>query len=660
MVRNWVWAGVVTTTLGVGCGEVGSKEAPASLNADRAGAASARSQEREGAPSRDDVSGASKDEAAAPNEAFGLDGSGEGKAGAKSRGPGRGLGGNQPAPQAADPGDAQPRADTRAQATSAPAAPPPLKELDKYLVPPKGGRPAVQQASDDERPPAHAQGEAPIDPNGRFATTYRPGGGHLAAFESAVAAGIVPASEREIAGDIGARYAPALDAPKEGALRFEVDFERNKLAPSGGPLHLRMALRSSSTKASDRPQLSVVVVMDVSGSMRGKLIESARDAASQLVDKLEPTDDFSVVTFSTDANVKIPIGRVGSRKAELKKAIGEIVEGGGTNIGGGLQLAYEQMASPKVSKDSVRVVMLMSDGRANEGITNQRALASLALEAFQKGIQTSSFGLGTDYDGPLMSQIAGDGAGGYYYLRDAAQVPASLTTELEKRLDPVATAVEVRVRLKPSVELLNVYGSRRLGAAEAARVRAVEVAEDQHTQKRDGIKSNRKDDVEGGMRFFMPAFARDDSHALLLKVRLPEGVGQKDIALVEVKYKDRLLKKNVTTELPIKIAYANSDAESAASQNPSVARTVQGFAAGEALMKAAALIGQSRNQQAIDLLGEREGLLHHAAFTLDEPLFVEDAKRLARLRVHAAGRGQLRDPLVVAMMMETAGSVHLR
>ena len=52
------------------------------------------------------------------------------------------------------------------------------------------------------------QGEAAIDPNGRFATTYRPGGGHLAAFESAVARGVVPPAEREIVSDVGARYAP--------------------------------------------------------------------------------------------------------------------------------------------------------------------------------------------------------------------------------------------------------------------------------------------------------------------------------------------------------------------------------------------------------------------------------------------------------------------
>ncbi|HSN99733.1 MAG TPA: hypothetical protein VLS89_15665, partial [Candidatus Nanopelagicales bacterium] len=68
------------------------------------------------------------------------------------------------------------------------------------------------------RPADVAPAEAAIDPNGRFATTYRPGGGHLAAFESAVARGIIPAGERELVSDVGARYAPAMDPPGKGAL----------------------------------------------------------------------------------------------------------------------------------------------------------------------------------------------------------------------------------------------------------------------------------------------------------------------------------------------------------------------------------------------------------------------------------------------------------
>jgi Ca-activated chloride channel family protein len=474
-----------------------------------------------------------------------------------------------------------------------------------------------------------------------------------------VARGIVPAGERELVSDVGARYAPAMEPPKGSALALRTDLERGKAAPGGGPAHVRIALRSTAKAAASRPHLSVHLVLDVSGSMRGEPIVRAREAARALVEKLAPTDDFSLVTFSSDAEVKVTDGPVGSRKASILKTIDGIVEGGGTNIGSGLQLGYQQAKTQTIPADAVRVVLLMSDGRANAGITSSDRLSRLALDAFQDGIQTSSFGLGADYDGALMSSIAGDGAGGYYYLRDPDQLAPALTTEMDKRLDPVATAVELRVRLKPGVKLYQVYGSRRLSEAEAARVRSLEVAADQQAEKRDGIRQDRQDDAQGGMRFFIPAFARDDSHALLLKLGLPAGAGVRDVALIELKYKDRVTRKNAIEEIPIKVTYANGDAESAGSADPSVARTVQGFAAGETLAEAARQIALGDRNRAVALLSEREGILRTAAGTLNEPLFLKDADRLARLRSHAGSSAGLGDPLVLSMLLETAARTHL-
>jgi Ca-activated chloride channel homolog len=508
-------------------------------------------------------------------------------------------------------------------------------------------------------PPQPAPGLIPIDPNGRFATTYRPGGGHLAAFESAVARGIIPADEREVVSDIGARYTPAMDPPKGKALSVRTDFERGKLAPSGGPFHIRIALRSTVDKAAARPHLSVHLVLDTSGSMGGESITNARTAAAALVDKLAPGDDFSLVTFASDAKVVVPDGPVGSRRAAIKKTISEVKEGGGTNIGAALQLGYAQAQSKTIPEDAVRVVLMLSDGHANMGITAPDRLSKMALDAFQKGVQTSAFGLGPDYDGALMSAIAAEGAGGYYYLRDAQQIAPALATEIDKRLDPVATAVEVRVRLKKDVSLLRVYGSRRLTGDEAARVRAQEVAADSQAEKRDKIAKDRQDDTQGGMRFFMPAFARDDSHALLFQLSVPAGAGDKAIAMVELKYKDRVSKKNVADEFPIKASYADSDAASGATIDPSVARTIQGFLAGETLNAAAAQVARGDRAGAIAALQEREQILRQAADTLKEPLFLKDADRLARLRSHAGSDKGLGDPLVLALLLETAGRSHL-
>jgi Ca-activated chloride channel family protein len=504
------------------------------------------------------------------------------------------------------------------------------------------------------------RGEEAIDPNGRFATTYRPGGGHLSAFEAAVARGVIPQGERELVSDVGARYASEQPAPTAKTLAIATELERAKLPPSGGSFHVRLSLRSIAKAPAARPRLSVHLVLDVSGSMAGDAITNARKAAQTLVEKLDGSDDFSLVTFSSDARVAIPDGPVGARREQIKKTISEIKEGGGTNIGAGLELGYQQAHSKGIPEDAVKVVLLLSDGHVNSGILDKNSLARLALNAFQDGIQTSSFGLGGDYDGPLMSAIAADGAGSYYYLRDSEQIAPALAAELDKRLDPVATAVEVRIRLKKGVELLHVYGSRRLNEAEAARVRAQEVAIDTQEQKRNDIKKDRQDDLDGGMRFFLPAFARDDSHALLLKLRAPEGIGSKPVALVELKYKDRVTKKNIAEEFPVAVEYASSDADSFASRNGSVLRTIQGFAAGEALASAASLINCNDRGGAAVLLAERAGILREAAASLGEPLFLKDAERLERLRSHTQAPTGMGDPLVLAMLLETASHVHLR
>jgi Ca-activated chloride channel family protein len=521
------------------------------------------------------------------------------------------------------------------------------------------GTAAVAAPPTKEPAPIQAAKESAINPNGRFATTYRPGGGHLAAFESAVARGILPKEDGELVSDVGARYSPSMAAPDNKALTVATDLERGKLPPSGGEFHSRIALRSSAKVATERPHLSVHLVLDVSGSMAGESITNARKAAAALVDKLAPSDDFSLITFSSEAEVKIQDGPVGARRDQIKQTIAAIKEGGGTNIGAGLQLGYEQAQKAGIPKDAVRVVMLLSDGHVNSGILDGRKLSDLALGAFQNGVQTSAFGLGGDYDGPLMSAIASEGAGGYYYLRDSEQIAPALTTEVDRRLDPVATAVEVRIRLKKGVELLRVYGSERLTETESARVRLQEVAADKQAEIRDGIKKDRADDQQGGMRFFLPAFARDDSHSLLLKLRVPAGVGSQPLALVELKYKDRITKKNVSEEFPVAYEYANSDADSFATLNGSVARTVQGFLAGEALAEAGHLIELGEREKAVARLQEREDILRNAAQQLNEPLFLRDADRLARLRAHAAPTGGIAEPLVLAMLLETAGRVHL-
>ena len=509
-------------------------------------------------------------------------------------------------------------------------------------------------------PPAPIARTTPrLDPNARYATTYRPGGAALAAFDSAVRRGQIPASYRDLVGDFGARYAPALAAPQRGALTIAVQTERGAVAPSGGSTNLLVALASSEAMPPRAP-LSVHIVLDVSGSMSGQAIEDAKHAAEAAVDKLEPADDFSMVTFSNEAQVLVPDGPIGPRRAQVLARIQGVQADGGTNISAGLDLGYAEAHAPGVSDEAVRLVMLLSDGHANAGDTGLDHLADRAARAFQDGIQTSSFGLGPDYDAALMSKIADRGAGGYYYLADSSQIAPALSREIDARLRPVATAVEIRVRLRPDISASHVFGSRELSADEADAVRAQELAVDRHEARRNsGIAADRQTDAEGGMRFFIPAFAPADRHATMVTLQLPPGTGERRVASVEVRYKDRLLEKNVTQELPVSLRWAASDAESASTASHDVERVEQAFAAGETILEAAEDVDHGDRQGARQVLDERAAVLRSAAALLGEPRFVEDAGRLERLADAVGGTQAIADALPLVVMLRGSGYGYL-
>lgn len=499
-----------------------------------------------------------------------------------------------------------------------------------------------------------------LDPDARYSTTYRPGGAALSAFDAAVSKGTVPKDLGELVGDFGATYAPVIEAPAEQALSFAVDLERTALPKTGGFVGLRVAMRSSA-KSAGRAPLSVHLVLDVSGSMAGLAMENAKKAAMTLVDKLEPSDDFSMVTFSTGAQVLVPDGLIGARKAAVLAKIAEVKADGGTNISAGLDLGYAQAASPGIAKDAVKIVMLLSDGHANAGDTSRIGLQKRAAKAFEvNAVQTSTFGLGEDFDAALMSGVADHGAGAYYYVADSAQIAPALTKELDARLQPVAQAVEIRVRLRPDVDAVKAFGSHVLGEEAAALVRAQEVAIDGQVKAKDGIVKDRDTDAAGGMRFFVPAFARDDRHALLLRLAVPAGVGKRSIASIEVRYKDRLTKKNVTVELPVKLDHVDGPAESAKTESPSVRAAMQAFEAGETILAAAKRVDLGDRLGAAKLLDERATILEAAATKLGEPRLLTDAARLRRLSKAVSGTAQVGEPLVLAVLLRGSAHGYLR
>ncbi len=130
--------------------------------------------------------------------------------------------------------------------------------------------------------------------------------------------------------------------------------------------------------AAERPAATVVVVLDRSGSMADGRLDAAKVAVGALVDRLDPQDRLGLVVFDDEVDVVLPAGPVAD-KAALKHQIAGVQPGGMTNLSGGLMRGIQE--ARRVAGNSGATVVLLSDGHANEGVTDAAKLEAVAQQS---------------------------------------------------------------------------------------------------------------------------------------------------------------------------------------------------------------------------------------------------------------------------------------
>ena len=206
----------------------------------------------------------------------------------------------------------------------------------------------------------------------------------------------------------------------------------------------------------------VALVIDTSGSMEGNKIENARDAAHAFVDRMNPRDELTLVTFGDAANPLLQNHRMdrAGRRAAAHEAINEIEADGNTCTSCGLQSAYDHLL--RGSRDGVHRVILLSDGHANRGITEPASLAQMAQNAHHGlGIDTSAIGLGRLHNEVTLASLAEAGAADYRFLHSSEYLAELLDEELTSLHATTVRALEVTLRPGDGVHFI---ATHNLGA----------------------------------------------------------------------------------------------------------------------------------------------------------------------------------------------------
>ena len=171
----------------------------------------------------------------------------------------------------------------------------------------------------------------------------------------------------------------------------------------------------------------------------------AKEALREGIERLAATDRFSVVVYDNQVDVVSP-GRMADAEAkrDALRRLQAIEPRGSTNLGEGWLRGAEQVASA-LDPEAVNRVLLLTDGLANQGITDPAELERHAAGLRARGVSTSTFGLGDDFDERLLGAMADAGGGAFRFIGKPEEIPALIGSEVGELLEVTARDVELRI-----------------------------------------------------------------------------------------------------------------------------------------------------------------------------------------------------------------------
>lgn len=235
--------------------------------------------------------------------------------------------------------------------------------------------------------------------------------------------------------------------PENGAFAIHLEGAPTPYGENERYQLVRVGIQGYDVDPAQRPDATLIFVIDVSGSMdMENRLGLVKESLRLLLDQLRPTDRVGLVVYGSRAHVILEPTSVDSRRT-IMAAIDRLQPEGSTNAAEGIMLAYE-LANEYAQPGQINRLILCSDGVANVGQTAADAI----LQYAEEGISLSTFGFGMgNYNDVLMEQLADQGDGNYAYIDTLDEAERVFAQKLTATIFTIAKDAKIQVEFNPAV-----------------------------------------------------------------------------------------------------------------------------------------------------------------------------------------------------------------
>ena len=194
----------------------------------------------------------------------------------------------------------------------------------------------------------------------------------------------------------------------------------------------------------------VSLAIDCSGSMDGKKIHDAKQAAINVVQRLSPNDLVSIVTFETEVNVIL--NPTPASDQNIENIIHSIDVGGATALHGGIAMAFQLLQQASIP-NAINRIEVFTDGEPNVVPYDDHDFVNIVQEVRRNGITLDVFGIGDDYNGPLLMKIAECGGGKWEHVQDTNALTTIVNNQVTEMQNTIISNPQLVLTLMDGAEL---------------------------------------------------------------------------------------------------------------------------------------------------------------------------------------------------------------